>query len=77
MKTVSAVLGGGLMTLCLPTPGTAQYKIFVVILIDIEKKRYNTAFRSPFAPPTQFFLFSSTIALLYDKVGQQRLNTFP
>ena len=30
MKIVSAVLGGGLMTLCLPTPGTAQYAIFIV-----------------------------------------------
>ena len=25
MKIVSVVLGGGQMTLCLPTPGTAQY----------------------------------------------------
>ena len=39
--------------------------------------RYNTAFRLPFALPTQFFLFSSTIILLYDEVGQQRLNIFP
>ena len=31
MKIVSAVLGGGLMTFCLPTPGTAQYIIFVVV----------------------------------------------
>ena len=30
MKTVSALLRGGLMTLCLPTPGTVQYIIFVV-----------------------------------------------
>ena len=30
MKIVSAVLCGGLMTLCLPTPGTAQYIIFIV-----------------------------------------------
>ena len=30
MKIVSAVLGGGLMTLCLPTPETAQYVIFIV-----------------------------------------------
>ena len=25
LKIVSVVLGGGLMTLCLPRPGTAQY----------------------------------------------------
>ena len=25
LKVVSVVLGGGQMTLCLPTPGTAQY----------------------------------------------------
>ena len=30
MKIVSAVLSGGLTTLCLPTPGTAQYIIFIV-----------------------------------------------
>ena len=30
MKIVSAVLRGGLMTLCLPTPGTAQYIKFIV-----------------------------------------------
>ena len=30
MKIVSAVIGGDLMTLCLPTPGTAQYIIFIV-----------------------------------------------
>ena len=30
MKIVRAVLGGGLMTLCLPTSGTAQYIIFIV-----------------------------------------------
>ena len=29
MKIASAVLGGGLMTLCLPTPGTAEYIIFL------------------------------------------------
>ena len=31
MKIVSAVLGGGLMAFCLPTPETAQYIIFVVV----------------------------------------------
>ena len=30
MKNGIAVLGGGLMTLCLPTPGAALYTIFVV-----------------------------------------------
>ena len=30
MKIVSGVLEGGLMTLCLPMPGTAQYIIFIV-----------------------------------------------
>ena len=30
MKIVSAILGRGLMTLCAPTPGTAQYIIFIV-----------------------------------------------
>ena len=30
MKIVSAVFGGGVMTLFLPTPGTAQYIIFIV-----------------------------------------------
>ena len=29
MQIVSAVHGGSLMALCLPTPGTAQYMIFV------------------------------------------------
>ena len=29
MKIASAVLGGDLMTLCPPTPGTAQYIIFI------------------------------------------------
>ena len=31
MKIVGAVLGGGLMTLCLLRPGTAQYIIFAVV----------------------------------------------
>ena len=30
MKMASAVLGGGLIALYLPTPGTAQYIIFIV-----------------------------------------------
>ena len=30
MKIVIAVVGGGLMTLCLLTPGTAQCMIFIV-----------------------------------------------
>jgi len=40
MKILSAVLGGGLITFCLPPTGTAQYIIsvvvnFVVILIEV------------------------------------------
>ena len=31
MKIANVVLGGGLMTLCLPTRGKAQYIIFVVV----------------------------------------------
>ena len=31
MKILSVVLDGGLMTLRFPTPGTAQYIIFVVV----------------------------------------------
>ena len=30
LRIVSAVLGVGLMTLCLPTPGTAQYRTGLV-----------------------------------------------
>ena len=31
MKIASAVLGAGLMTLCLPMQGTVQYIIFAVV----------------------------------------------
>ena len=31
MKIGSTVLGGGLMTLCLPIPGAALYTIFVIL----------------------------------------------
>ena len=31
MKIVSAVRGGGLMTLCVPTPGIAQHIISIVV----------------------------------------------
>ena len=35
LKILSAVLGGGLMTLCLPTPGTTQHTIIVVVIFVI------------------------------------------
>ena len=34
MEIIRAVLGGGLMTLCLPTPGTAQYIIIIVVIFN-------------------------------------------
>ena len=51
MKIVGAVLGGGLMTLCLLRPGTAQYIIFavvdfVVIFNLCIKKHFESRLRS-------------------------------
>ena len=38
MKIVSAVLGGGLVTLYLPTPGTAQYILCVIVNFVVASK---------------------------------------
>ena len=38
LKMVSAVPGGGSMTLCLPMPGTAQYISYLSVVIKSRNK---------------------------------------